>query len=81
MSRLLLALFLISAAGPSFAQTTRNQANAAGSAGAAAHARSLGYGNIHDMRRAPDGSWVGTATRNGVPSTVTVQPQGSVIRR
>ncbi|MCX7364564.1 MAG: hypothetical protein NTV97_22375 [Alphaproteobacteria bacterium] len=81
MTRFLLALVLIAVAGPGFAQTTRNQANAAGSAGAAAHMRSLGYGNIHDMQRAPDGSWVGKATRNGVPSTVTVQPQGTVIQR
>ena len=81
MTRFIVALALIVAAGSASAQTTRNQANAAGSAGAAAHMRSLGYGNIHDMRRGLDGQWVGKATRNGVPSTVTVMPQGTVIQR
>jgi hypothetical protein len=62
-------------------QATRNQATAAGSAGVAARLQSLGYKDIHDLRRGPNGQWTGKAERNGVPSTVTVQPQGTVIAR
>ena len=43
--------------------------------------QALGYSGIHDLRRGPDGKWVGQATRNGVPVTVTAEPQGNVIAR
>jgi len=61
--------------------STRNQAAAAGAAGVAAHMQALGYSDIHDLRRGPDGKWVGQAIRNGVPVTVTAEPQGNVIAR
>jgi hypothetical protein len=79
---LLLTWGLIALAGTVAAQqATRNQATAAGSAGVAARLQSLGYKDIHDLRRGPNGQWTGKAERNGVPSTVTVQPQGTVIAR
>jgi hypothetical protein len=81
MKFLLLAVGLTLLAGMAGAQTVRNQANQAGSAGVAARMQSLGYKDIHDLRRGPDGQWTGKATRNGVPSTVTVHPRGGVIAR
>lgn len=81
MRTILLVCCLMAAAGAVLAQTTRNQATAAGSAGVAARLQSLGYKDIHDLRRGPDGQWTGKAVRNGVPSSVTVQPRGSVIAR
>jgi len=78
--RLVLGLGLLAVAGSASAQTTRNQSNAT-AAGAAQRLQSLGYKDIHDMRRGPDGQWTGKATRNGVPATVTVQPQGTTTSR
>jgi hypothetical protein len=79
---LLLACGLVALVGTAVAQqATRNQATAAGSAGVAARLQSLGYKDIHDLRRGPNGQWTGKVERNGVPSTVTMQPQGSVIAR
>lgn len=76
-----LAFVLAALAGGADAQTTRNQTNAAGAAGVTGRMQSLGYKDIHDLRRGPSGEWTGKATRNGVPSTVTVQPNGTIIRR
>jgi hypothetical protein len=78
---LALVFALIAFAGLANAQTTRNQTNAAGSAGVTGRMQSLGYKDVHDLRRGSNGEWTGKATRNGVPSTVTVQPNGTVIRR
>ena len=84
---LLLALVVLSTAAsaqtPQTSQTptTRSQTTAAGAAGVAARMQSLGYTEIHNLRRGPDGKWVGDATRNGVPVTVTAEPQGSVTAR
>jgi hypothetical protein len=79
MTRLVLAALVLLSA-PAFAQT-RNQAAAAGAAGVATRLQSQGYGNIHDLRRTPDGKWTGKATRNGVPVTVTSDPSGTTIAR
>ena len=57
-------------------QTTR-----AGAAGIAARLQAQGYSNIHNLRRGPDGKWVGEATRNGVGHAVTANPDGSVTAR
>ena len=81
MIRLLLAVAIVSASTTAFAQQTRNQAAAAGAAGVSARLQSQGYGNIHDLRRTSDGKWVGQATRNGVPVTVTSDPSGRTIAR
>jgi hypothetical protein len=78
--RTLLALALVLLPASAFAQT-RNQAAAAGAAGVTTRLQSQGYGNIRDLRRTPDGKWVGKATRNGVPVTVTSDPAGTTIAR
>jgi hypothetical protein len=80
MTKLLLASALAVVSATAFAQT-RNQAAAAGTAGVAARLQSQGYANIHNLRRAPDGKWVGEATRHGVPVTVTSDPAGTTIAR
>ena len=80
MNRLLVASILVLAAGAAIAQT-RNQASNAGSAGVTARLQSQGYKNIHRVRPAPDGKWVGKATRNGVPVTVTTDRAGITIAR
>jgi hypothetical protein len=77
-SLLVLALILLPLAATA---QTRNQAAAAGAAGVASRLQSQGYADIHNLRRAPDGKWVGQATRNGVPVTVTSDPAGTTIRR
>jgi len=83
MKRWVLPFALIVLASSAIAQTpsTHNQAAPAGAAGVAAHMQALGYSEIHDLRRGPDGKWVGQAIRNGVPVTVTAEPQGNVIAR
>jgi hypothetical protein len=77
-SLLVLALILLPLAATA---QSRNQAAAAGAAGVASRLQSQGYADIHNLRRAPDGKWVGQATRNGVPVTVTSDPAGTTIRR
>ena len=76
---LLAVLFVLSAATAS--AQSRNQAAPAGAAGVTARLQSQGYGNIHNLRRTSDGTWVGKATRNGVPVTVTSDPSGTTIAR
>ena len=71
----------VSAQTPGKPPATPNQTTRAGAAGVAARMQALGYTNIHDLRRGPDGQWTGKAERNGVPVTVTAEPQGSVIAR
>ena len=87
MKASLIALLVFAAAGPAGAQsvirtpTGTAQGNAAGTATVTTHMQSLGYGDIHDLRRGPDGQWVGKATQNGVEHTVTVEPNGMMIAR
>jgi hypothetical protein len=40
-----------------------------------------GYKDIRNLRPGPDGKWVGQATRNGVPVTVTSDRAGTTIAR
>jgi hypothetical protein len=80
MSRLFLAAVLIGLSATAMAQT-RNQAAAAGAAGVTSRLQSQGYKDVHDLRRLPDGRWVGEATRNGVPVTVTSDRSGTTIAR
>jgi hypothetical protein len=46
-----------------------------------ARLQSQGYKNIRNLRPGPDGKWVGQATRNGVPVTVTSDRTGTTIAR
>lgn len=62
------------------APSTKNQ-SAVTAAGVAARLQAQGYSDVQNLHRGPDGKWVGQATRNGVPSTVTVGPQGDVTAR
>jgi hypothetical protein len=81
---LLLALIVLStSAGAQTPQTptTRSQTSAAGVAGVAARMQALGYTEIHNLHRGPDGKWVGDASRNGVPVSVTAEPQGGITAR
>jgi hypothetical protein len=80
MRRLVLVAALVLLSDAAAAQT-RNQAAAAGPAGVTARLQSQGYANIHNLRRAPDGKWVGDATRNGRPVTVTSDPAGTTVAR
>lgn len=63
--------------GPASTSQTTN----AGAAGVAARMQSLGYSEIHNLRRGPDGKWVGEAKRNGVGYTITANPDGSLTAR
>ena len=80
MSRMLLAAVVVALSTTAFAQT-RNQAAAAGAAGVSSRLQSQGYKDVHDLRRLPDGKWVGEATRNGHPVTVTSDPAGTTVAR
>jgi hypothetical protein len=80
MSRVLLAVVVAAWSTTAFAQT-RNQAAAAGGAGVTSRLQAQGYKDVHDLRRMPDGKWVGEATRNGHPVTVTSDPTGTTIAR
>ncbi len=80
MRRVVLAVALVVLSATAFGQT-RNQAAVAGAAGVSSRLQSQGYKDIRDLRRMPDGKWVGEATRNGVPVTVTSDPSGTTIAR
>ena len=80
MSRVLLASMLVLVSVAASAQT-RNQASNAGTAGVTSRLQSQGYKEIHNLRPGPDGKWVGQATRNGVPVTVTSDRAGTTIAR
>jgi hypothetical protein len=80
---LLLAVIVLST--PASAQTpqtpsTKNQSSAT-AAGVAARMQALGYSEIQNLHRGPDGKWVGNATRNGVPVMVTTDSEGKVTAR
>ena len=80
MNRVVLAVAIVTFSTTAFAQT-RNQAASAGAAGVTSRLQSQGYKDVHDLRRMSDGKWVGTATRNGHPVTVTSDPAGTTIAR
>ena len=82
MTRLFLAVVIVTASTTAFAQpATRNQASSAGAAGVTSRLQSQGYKDVHDLRKTPDGKWVGTAMRNGHPVTVTSDQAGTTIAR
>ena len=60
--------------------STKNQ-SATTAAGVAARMQALGYSEIQNLHHGPDGKWVGQATRNGVPVTVTTDSEGKVTAR
>ena len=80
MSRMLLASMLVLVSMAASAQT-RNQASSAGTAGVTSRLQSQGYKEIHNLHPGPGGKWVGQATRNGVPVTVTSDRAGTTIAR
>lgn len=81
MSRIFLALALILAAGIASAQTKPNPAGTIGSADAKVRLQTLGYKDVHDIRRGADGQWTAKATKGNVEKSVTVPPRGQVIAR
>ena len=87
VERFSLAVALIFAVSTANAQTmpkgpaSTSQTTRAGAAGVAARLQSQGYSEIHNLRRGPDGKWIGEAKRNGVSHTVTAKPDGSVTAR
>jgi hypothetical protein len=80
MSRVLLASMLVLVSLAASAQT-RNQASNAGAAGVTSRLQSQGYKDVRNLRPGPDGKWVGQATRNGMPVTVTSDRAGTTIAR
>lgn len=81
MRSLLLVLMLIFAAGSASAQTKPNPASTIGSADAKARLQTLGYKDVHDLRRGADGQWTAKATKGNVEKSVTVSPRGPVVAR
>jgi hypothetical protein len=61
--------------------TAANPPSMTGSAGVRTHLEALHYKNVRDLRRGPDGQWVGKATQGKVEKSVTITPQGGVIAR
>ncbi len=80
MRRVVVAAFLVTLAGSAVAQT-RSSPSAPGPADTKVRLQTLGYKDIHDMRRGPDGQWTGTAAQNGVRKNVTVSPDGTTTAR
>jgi hypothetical protein len=82
---LLLAVVLVVMPGSAMAQAKSSPlpppASTGGTAGAKMRLNALHYGNVHGLRRGPDGQWTGKATQGGVGKSVTVTPQGTVIAR
>jgi hypothetical protein len=81
MTRILLAVAIVTVSTTAFAQQTRNQAAAAGAAGVSSRLQAQGYKDVQGLRKTPDGKWVGTAMRNGHPVTVTSDQAGTTIAR
>ncbi len=81
MTRAVLAAVLMALAGPVVAQTKTNPATAPGAADTKVRLQTLGYKNVHDLRRGPNGQWTAKATRGNVEKSVTAKPDGSVIAR
>ncbi|HEY6979815.1 hypothetical protein [Reyranella sp.] len=87
VNRAWLAAALVLAASAASAQTmpkgpvSTSQTTKAGAAGVAARLQSQGYSQIRNLRRGPDGKWIGEAKRNGVGYTVTASPDGTLTAR
>jgi hypothetical protein len=76
----LLAVILLSTSASAQTPSTKTQSTAT-AAGVAARMQALGYSDIQNLHRGPDGKWVGNASRNGVPVTVTTDAEGKVTAR
>ena len=81
MTRFVVATVLMALAGSAAAQTKTNPANAPGAADTKVRLQTLGYKNVHDLRRSPDGQWTAKATRGNVEKSVTASPNGNVVAR
>ncbi|MEI7873023.1 MAG: hypothetical protein WCK95_12925 [Alphaproteobacteria bacterium] len=81
MTRYVLAAALMAIASSAAAQTKTNPANAPGAADTKVRLQTLGYKDVHDLRRGPDGQWTAKATRGNTEKSVTAWPNGSVIAR
>jgi len=81
MTRLLAALLVIAFAGAAWAQSKSAPASTAGSAGVTTRLQALHYGNVHGLRRGPDGQWLGKARQGNIEKSVTVAPDGTVVAR
>jgi hypothetical protein len=62
-------------------QAAANPTGITGTAGVKTQLESLHYKNVRDLRRGPDGQWVGKAEQGHVPKTVTIAPDGTVTAR
>ena len=80
MRRFVLALALVGFAGAAVAQT-KSAPPMTGTAGVKTHLQALHYKDVHDLRRGPDGQWVGKASQGNVPKMVTIAPDGTVTAR
>ena len=79
MKRIVLALALIPVADVAAAQT--KQSAPIGSADAKVRLQTLGYKDVHDLRRGADGQWTAKATKGNVETSVTVPTRGPVVAR
>ena len=68
-------------AGVAAAQVKTKPPNLAGTASVKTHLQALHYKDVHDLRRGPDGQWIGNATQGNVPKMVTIAPDGTVTAR
>jgi len=81
MKSLLLSLAMIGFAGAAAAQSKPAPASTTGTAGVRTHLQALHYGDVHDLRRGPDGQWIGKARQGNLEKTVTITRDGTVIAR
>ena len=73
MTRILLAVAIVT--------VSTTTAAPAGASGVTSRLQAQGYKDVQDLRKTPDGKWVGTAMRNGHPVTVTSDQAGTTIAR
>ena len=81
MKSLLVYLAMIGLAGAAAAQSKPAPASTAGTAGVKTHLQALHYGDVRDLRRGPDGQWIGKARQGNLEKTVTITRDGTVIAR
>ena len=81
MRPLLLVLAAVGFAGAAEAQSKSAPGGMMGTAGVKTHLEALHYKDVRDLRRGPDGQWVGNATQGNVPKMVAIAPDGTVIAR
>jgi hypothetical protein len=81
MKSLLLCLAMVGLAGGAAAQSKSAPASAAGTAGVRTHLQALHYKDVHDLRRGPDGQWIGKARQGNLEKTVTIDRDGTVTAR